>query len=230
MATTDRGLSAAAFLIQALDLDQEPSDIVDDLAVVHTEDGITTFATELEASFGSAAFLVYVYDFTSTSGGGDVHTRYRTDIDTLQTAAARDAPGPRLLANGDGEHDGFILATTPATYRVMTGADSGQDHREVVPHPAELDPAATRRDAAIDLLNHLRAANLAAASWLAALRADGSMVQSSVNGDDSDTVEFNEAETELALFLLDDRRIEHVLRAVSLFIAAARRSTPSSDG
>ncbi len=226
MSATDQALHAAAFLIQALDLDQDPNDIVDDLATVHAENGVTTFATEFETSFGSAAFLVYVYDFASASSGGDVRARYTSDIDTLQTAAARDSPGPRLLANGDGEREGFILATTPATYRVMTSADSGQDLHGPSPLPRDLDVGATRHDSAIELLKPLRAANLAAGAWLAALHVDGSTVSSDANAETSDTVEFNEAETELALFLLDDRSIENVLRALNLFITAARRSTP----
>src|SRR5688572_17670949 len=121
MATTDQAIRAAAFLAQALELDLDPETIGKDLTVVNSEGDLTTYATELDASFGSAAFLIYVYQFLDPAFGGNGRTSYETAIATLQTAAARNAPGPRLLANGESHTEGFLLATTPATYRLMTG-------------------------------------------------------------------------------------------------------------
>lgn len=218
MATTDQATRAAAFLAQALELDLDPEAIARDLTVVNSDGDATTYATELEASFGSAAFLIYVYRYVDPAFGGTGRSSYQTAIETLQTAAARNAPGPRLLANGESDAEGFLLATTPATYRLMTG--------EPEPAPeatALVDSAAAaeiRRDSAQALLKHLKAANTAASDWLAALQ---DIDPAAANYDsDTETIAFNEDETELALFLLDERSIQNILKAVNLFIAAAR--------
>src|SRR5215212_6200876 len=121
MATTDQATRAAAFLVQALELDLDPEAIGQDLTVVSSAGEVTTYATELESSFGSAAFLIYVYRYVDPAFGGKGRSSYETAIETLQTAAARNTPGPRLLANGESDAEGFLLATTPATYRLMTG-------------------------------------------------------------------------------------------------------------
>lgn len=221
MSTPERALRAAAFLTQALELGLDPAAIADDLVVVNEDSGVTTYAAELEASFGSAAFLIYVYDLLFVAGSPGVRSRYQTDIDTLKNAVARDAPGPRLLANGESEGEAFLLATTPATYRMLAGEAFGADDASPVALPDGADPAQLRRDTAAELLTHLRAANRAAGTWLAALQAGGPDASAGTDEDD-DSVEFNEEETELALYLLDDRSIQNVLRAINLFITAAR--------
>ncbi len=221
MATTDQATRAAAFLIQALELDLDPESIGQDLAVVSADGDVTTYATELEASFGSAAFLIYAYQFVDPAFGGMGRSRYASAIDTLQTAAARNTPGPRLLANGESDAEGFLLATTPATYRLMTGEVESFPQPGAGPQSGE--PAAEiRRDSAQALLNHLRAANAAAIQWLVAIQ-DGDVGPASTDGD-SDTIVFNEDETELALFLLDDRSIQSMLKAVNVLITAAREA------
>jgi len=221
LSTPDRALRAAAFLAEVLELELDPVAISNDLVIVNDDAGVTTYAAELEASFGSAAFLIYVYDLATHDGGGAIRNRYKSDIVTLQTAAERDAPGPRLLANGEGDDDAFLLATTPATYRLLAGEAFGSNTEPPVMLHPDADAAALRRDAAKELLTHLRAANLAAGTWLAALQSDGG----GANENDEETVEFNEEETELALYLLDDRSIQNVLRAINLFITAARGGT-----
>lgn len=218
MATSDQATRAAAFMVQALELDLDPEAIAMDLTVVSSDGDATKYATELEASFGSAAFLIYVYRYVDPAFGGRGRSNYQTAIETLQTAAARNAPGPRLLANGESGTEAYLLATTPATYRLMTG--------EPEPTLAAAAPSTSaaaakiRRDSAQALLNHLKAANTAASDWLAALQD----VDSAPAGDDPDgeTIDFNEDETELALFLLDERSIQNVLKAVNLLITAAR--------
>jgi hypothetical protein len=40
---------------------------------------------------------------------------------TLQQAARLATPGPRAVAHADDDVFGFILATTPGTYRALTG-------------------------------------------------------------------------------------------------------------
>ena len=219
MATTDQATRAAAFLTQALELDLDPETIGQDLTVVSAEGDVTTYATELEASFGSAAFLIYVYQYIDPAFGGKGRSGYEAAIETLQTAAARNTPGPRLLANGESGTEGFLLATTPATYRLMTGTAEPAPEA-AVELPTGVAVAEIRRDSAQALLTHLKAANTAAAQWLAAIQ-DGNA--GSVSADaDPEMVAFNEDETELALFLLDDRSIQSALKAVNLFITAAR--------
>lgn len=218
LSTPDRALRAAAFLTEVLELDLDPVAIAEDLVIVNDEVGVTTYAAELEASFGPAAFLIYVYDLAPHDGGGAIRDRYESDIATLQTAAERDAPGPRLLANGEGDAEAFLLATTPATFRLLAGEAFAPDTEPPIMLHPDADAAALRRDAATELLTHLRAANLAAGTWLAALQADGG----GADENDEETIEFNEEETELALYLLDDRGIQNVLRAINLFITAAR--------
>ena len=221
MATTDQATRAAAFLVQALELDLEPETIGQELTVVSADGDVTTYATELEASFGSAAFLIYVYQYVDPAFGGKGRSRYQSAIETLQTAAARNAPGPRLLANGESDAEGFLLATTPATYRLMTG--DAELHPQPGPELPIGDAAPEiRRDSAQALLKHLKAANIAASQWLAAINDGGS--PSDGENSDADTIDFNEDETELALFLLDDRSIQSVLKAVNLFITAAREA------
>lgn len=218
MATTEQATRAAAFLAQALELDLDPDAIAMDLTVVSSDGDATTYATELEASFGSAAFLIYVYRYVDPAFGGTGRSSYQTAIETLQTAAARNAPGPRLLANGESDAEGFLLATTPATYRLMTGEPEPASEAAASSSSAAVDQI--RRDSAQALLRHLKAANTAASDWLAALQD----IDTSPASDDPDaeTIEFNEEETELALFLLDERSIQNVLKAVNLFITAAR--------
>jgi hypothetical protein len=219
MATSDQATRAASFLIQALELDLDSESIGQDLTVVSSEGEVTTYATELEASFGPAAFLIYVYRYVDPAFGGTGRSEYEAAIETLQTAAARNTPGPRLLANGESDTEGFLLATTPATYRQMMGSAEPELDDPLVPRSGK-DATEIRRDSAQELLTHLKAADVAARQWLAAIREDGAG-QSTMEAD-PELVEFNENETELALFLLDERSIQNVLKAVNLFITAAR--------
>jgi hypothetical protein len=216
MATSDQATRAASFLVQALELDIDPESIGQDLTVVNSEGEVTTYATELEASFGPAAFLIYVYRYVDPAFGGTGRSGYEAAIETLQTAAARNAPGPRLLANGESDTEGFLLATTPATYRLMTGAG---EPVEPAPPSTVKDTAEIRRDSAQELLTHLTAANAAATQWLAAIRNGAGPTGAAAV---PEMVEFNEDEVELALFLLDERSIQDVLKAVNLLITAAR--------
>lgn len=221
MATSDQATRAASFLIQALELDLDPETVGQDLTVVSSEGEATTYATELEAPFGPAAFLVYVFRYVDPAFGGTGRSGYEAAIETLQTAAVRNAPGPRLLANGESDTEGFLLATTPATYRLMTGTTESEE--ETAPPPTSKAVEKIRRDSAQALLTHLKAAEAAAGQWLAAIRNDstGSPSAKAV----PELVEFNEDETELALFLLDERSIQSVLKAVNLLITAVRSAT-----
>lgn len=206
MATTEQAVRAAAFLTQALDIVLDANAAAEELSIVSTEGDLTTYAMELEASFGPAAFLIYVYTFVDPALGGTGQIPYEAAIRTLQTAAARNTPGPRLLANGESDVEGFLLATTPATYRLMAG-----EPEPVGDSPSDFRDAKVRADSAQAMLTHLREANAAATRWLATAGSGG-----------GDELAFADDETELALFLLDDRSIQDLLHAVNLLISTAR--------
>jgi hypothetical protein len=110
----------------------------------------------------------------------------------------------------------FILATSPATHRALTGQES-------LPAARSGSGPSGREAAASQLLDALANANRLAAGWLAALRAAGE----GQDAERSDVIEFNEAETALALYVLDDRSIRDLLSVLNLMIESARRLGPS---
>jgi hypothetical protein len=68
------------------------------------------------------------------------------------------------------------------------------------------------------LLAALKTANEQATSWLEAIR-----IASQEEGDGIDeALEFNERETELALYLLDEQSIGNLLQALNLLVATAQ--------
>jgi len=221
MTSTDsRMLQAAAFLRQALEIDDDPATLAPDLTEVSRDDVVAVFATELDSSVGPAAFLIYVYDLTTsddTSGAGQ--RRFDTDLATLETAARRDAPGPRLVAHAAGETEAFLLATSPATLRALSGeARTGTAVTGITERPED-DPTTVRRAAAGELLRLLRDANVQAESWLGAV-GDLESLSRSFPGSDE--------ETGLALLLLDDRSISPLLRTLNAIISTARAIEPAS--
>src|SRR5262245_54069989 len=120
----DRALRAAAFLVQALELgnDADPAAMAPDLLPLHQTPVTTTFVVELESSVGPTAFLIYVYSLSASADDGrSGRALFERDLTTLETAASLDTPGPRPLAHAQTEVEGFILATTPATLRVLQG-------------------------------------------------------------------------------------------------------------
>jgi hypothetical protein len=175
---------------------------------------------ELESSVGPAAFLMYDYQLAAMDEAGETgQSKFDADLATLERAASLDAPGPRILAHAIAGDDAFILATTPAVHRALTGAGGS----ELEATEAELLPggetARIRSEAAAELLALLRAADQQAQRWLRAIRADANL---GAVEDANDLVEFNPAESELALFLLDERSIQHVLQALSLLVEGAK--------
>lgn len=231
MSQDERALRGAAFLVQALELELEPASLARDLVVLRNEPQSVTYATELSTEAGNAAFLIYVYDLRRRAQGKSGKHRFESDIATLQTAAERNTPGPRLLAHAESATEGYLLATTPATYRVLSGEASLEELEATEGH---LLPGGgtddLRRTGASELLRLLRTSNLQAGSWLAALQAEGRLGPADAEStDELDTISFNEEETELALFLLDDRSIQNLLRALNLLISAARASAESPN-
>jgi len=80
-------------------------------------------------------------------------------------------------------------------------------------------------DAANELLRLLSEADDAALRWLRAIQAEGN-----IEINDEDFLEFNDAEAALALYVLDDRSIQHLLRALNLFVASAKSQSENVLG
>ena len=233
----ERAVKAAAFLAQALELGPgtEPAALAADLASLKRDPHAAIFAAELDSSVGPAAFLVYVYAFDANGPDGrSGRDLFEADLATLRTAAERDAPGPRLVAHALGESEGYVLATTPATLRALRGEAPDEAIETLEAGPGELLPAGeaaeARRTGAEELLRLLRAANAEAVRWLAALQAEGRLRPEPGDEDALATIPFNEAETELALFLLDERSIQALLRALNLLLTAARAGASQALG
>lgn len=208
--------AAASFLAQALELPDDPAALADELVTIKEDSNASIHSVELDSSIGPAAFLIYAYVLRevdkSGASGGDL---YETGRVTLMRTADRDTPGPRMVAHADTGAYGFILATTPATWRALRGE---------TPDPLEAsqeDPPRTsvsieeRGSVAEDLHRQLRAANDTARQWLSAVQASG---QSS----ESDLVDFTEEELALALHVMDDANIRPLLTSLNLLIASAQ--------
>lgn len=205
---TSQAFKAATFLTQALNLADDPAAVVADLDPVADEPLVAIFAAEFESSVGPAAFLVYVYDLHAVDDATSGRERFATDVETLQEADRRGAPGPRLVASASTETDAFVLATTPSTRRALAGQTIEPSTGGTPPMPH--DPERQRREASAELLRLLRAANAEAASWLAARRA--SVAQPSSE------------ETELALFLYEEGSLGDLLTVLRQFASRAASS------
>ena len=210
---------AAAFLTQALGL-PPGTDVTADLATISTTPGRTVYATRVETATGPAAFVVYAYDLATVDASATPPGDFERDLETITRATEDDTPGPRILAHAqDGGH-AFILATSPATFRALAGTPGETDPEgDLATLPPGTDRDAARRDAATHLLRLLRQADLHASVWFAAI--DG---PNGDGADQTDHLDFNDAEAELALFLLDERSIQRLLRLLQVYIAAAKRA------
>lgn len=215
---------AATFLGQVLGISETPDYLASDLSPIKRDANASIFTIQLDSSVGPAAFLVYAYVFDQRGGDGRTGKElFDAGLVTLQQAAQRAAPGPRAVAHAETEAFGFILATTPGTYRALTGE---LDPTEAVATNAA-DPIAVEASAEIrseiaqELLRALRSANQHATDWLAAIQAAS---QSDLDDDViDDLLVFTEEETELALYLLDDESIGNLLRALNLLVASAQQ-------
>ena len=198
----------AVFVVQALDLAIDPLSLVDEIVALKRDPTAGISALELESSIGATPFLVYHYLIVDSD-----RTQLDADLATLEKAAELDSPGPRILAHAIAGDEAFVLATTPQVHRAMTGKSA----------PAKsLTRSATPTNARTQdvdrLLDRLRAANQLAGEWLQAIEAAGGELS------------FTEQEAALALFLLDDRSIQDLLRALNVLISTARNQTPASLG
>ncbi|HEV2128469.1 MAG TPA: hypothetical protein VGR22_07620 [Thermomicrobiales bacterium] len=209
-------LAAAGFLAQALELRDNPAAIMNDLTEMKADPNAAIYSIEVDSSIGVAAFLVYVYVMQERNEDGLTGDElYRQGLATLQQATDRDTPGPRMVAHAETETVAFILATTPATWRAM----QGESPPSMVATEGDLLMAARTEEerAAIaeDLHRSLKEANDHARTWLAAISAAGS-------SSDADVLTFTEAETALALFVLDSANVEPTLNALNLLVTGAQ--------
>lgn len=217
-------LATASFLQQVLDLDGDPAELATDLSPIKRDNNAAIYTIQLESSVGLAAFLVYTYLLGER--GGDGHTGqelFDAGLQTLQQAASRNTPGPRAVAHATTDAHGFILATSPGTYRALTGQGGTQ---ALEPSAEDLlateDTDRIRADAAEELLDLLQKANAQARIWLRAIQ---SATLAAPGTEEQALVSFSEAETELALFLLDDASIGDLLRSLNLLIETAQEQT-----
>ncbi len=207
-------LAAASFLAQALDVGDDPAAIATELTEISDTANSAIYSVELDSSVGAAAFLVYVYalEEQGDDGEGTGADLYRQAMTTLEQAAERDTPGPRLVANAESDQVAFILATTPATWRRLQGEEPN-----VVATEADLPATGTsieqRASLAEDLHRSLRETNEHARAWLAAVRAAGPGGAS---------IAMSEEETALALHVLDEANVSPLLTALNLLIASAQ--------
>ncbi len=218
-----QALKAAAFLAQALAIDLDPAALADELTPLEQDDTSAVYTAQLDSSVGTAAFLVYVYPLTAAEGGHSGEGAFTAALETLQTAAEREAPGPRIIAHARTPEDGLILATTPAIARALAGEPPVADPAPVPAGISATGTAEARREAAAELLRLLRAANTQATAWLAAIQAEGRDQPGA-----ADLLAFDDVETELALYLLDERSIQNLLRALNLFLTAAREGVSAA--
>jgi hypothetical protein len=228
MATDPQALQAATFLAEALGLADAPATLADDLNEIEREPGLTTYLVQLDSSVGQAAFLIYAYRL-SASGTADaaIPERFHSDLALFATVARQNSPGPRAVAHALTDDYAFILATSPDVVRSLTG-----DAEPTAAPPGPADPlppgdaANVRRATADELRRLLRLANEQASIWLAA-------VEASRRDQDAATLDFTPEETELALFLLDDRSIQDLLSVLNALLTSARERAAgalASDG
>ncbi len=216
MVRDPRSLKAATFLVQALGLADGVEVIARDLVAVDDSKEVAVYAAELDSSVGPAAFLVYVYDLSNgLDGAASGRARFDADLETIRTAAERGVPGPRLVAHAIADNHAFLLATTPATLRALSGERDPAPTPPLQPVPD--NPGPVRAETATELLRLLRAADTAAATWLSA---------SGING--GEATPFTPAETELALYLLDERSITNLLRVLDQIISTAKAAAANA--
>jgi len=217
-------LAAATFLGEVLDISDAQS-LATDLSAIKRDTNASIYTIQLDSSVGPAAFLVYAYLLAER--GGDGHTGqelFESGLATLQQAAQRSTPGPRAVAHADDETYGFILATTPGTYRALTGETPSTSEIEATPAdliPLE-DAARIRSELAQELLASLKQANQVAVDWLKAIQSVDDA------GGNEEFLAFTDDETELALYLLDDSSIGNLLNALNLLVTSAQQGAAAA--
>jgi hypothetical protein len=217
--------AAAAFLGEVLEI-ADAHLLADDLSAIKRDANASIYTIQLDSSVGPAAFLVYAYLLHER--GGDGHSGqelFENGLATLQQAAQRSTPGPRAVAHADDGTYGFILATTPGTYRALTGEVPPATALEA--SPADLLPVdeavRIRSELAQELLAALRQANQLATDWLKSIQ-----LAEAAAAEGEHLLAFTPDETELALYLLDDDSIGNLLNALNLLVSTAQQSAAAA--
>jgi hypothetical protein len=213
-------LRLAAFVSEALELEDDPNDLAEEILPFKRDQNAGISTIELESSIGVAAFLIYHYELHTSDGEGRQGSElFQSDLRTLERAATLNTPGPRILAHAVTDDEAYILATTPATHRALTGADRDET-APTIPEDARDE---VRQVAAANLLRLLTEANAQARDWLAAIQLSG-------ESSSTDQVDFFAEETGLALFLLDENNIRQLLQVLNLMVQSARQDLSSQNG
>lgn len=213
-------LRLAAFLTEALELDEDPTDLAEEILPFKRDQNAGISTIELESSIGVAAFLIYHYELNASDEEGRQGSElFQSDLRTLERAATLNTPGPRILAHAVTDEEAYILATTPATHRALTGA--GPDEPPpVVPEDARDE---VRKETATNLLRLLSEANAQARDWLTAIQLTGESTS-------ADQVDFHPEETGLALYLMDENNIRQLLQVLNIMVRSARPDLPNQNG
>jgi len=195
----------ASFIVQALDLELEPAELMDEIVALKRDETSGISAVELQSSIGPAPFLVYHYHI-----GNGRRARFDADVAALEKAAALETPGPRIVAHAVTEDEAYIRATTPSVQRTLTSQPESAPRRPPVP------TGRARTSVPDRLVDKLREANRLAGDWLTAIRSGG------VEGEE---LSLTEQEAALALFLLDEQSIRDLLQALNILLTSARNQT-----
>jgi hypothetical protein len=220
----DDRLRAAAFLQEALGAEMDPAALEPELEVVSTDAHAITYTIELQSSVGDAAFLIYQFSLDSVDPAGRKGAdAFKNGLETLELALERNTPGPRIIAHAVTDDEGYMLATTPATYRLLTG-ETGLE--EITASESDLLPGADttriRAESADELLRLLKLANDQAKSWFSAVRAEGRVTTTGAD------IPLGQEEQALALFLLDESSVQDLLRLLAVMVDAAKRQGNSA--
>jgi hypothetical protein len=214
----DERLRAAAFLQEVFGTEAEPDALAPELELLSSDAASFTWTIELTSSIGDAAFLIYQFTFNRKRPDGKWGRElFREGLETLELAGERNTPGPRIVAHAETDTEGYLLATTPAAYRLLTGA-AGQP--EPAPGPvvqAGEESKRVRAESADELLRLLKQANDQARNWLAAIRAD-----SAAGAEAAGDLPFNQQESALALFLNDETSVQDLLRLMAMLVESSR--------
>ena len=212
-------LRLAAFVNEALDLDEDLNALAVEILPFKRDVNAGISTIELDSSIGVAAFLIYHYELNVTDDAGETGSGlFQSDLRTLERATTLNTPGPRIVAHAVTDDEAFILATSPATHRALTGADE-DDSPPVVPEDARED---VRKETATNLLRLLSEANAQARDWLAAMQLSGEAASAS-------QIDFYPEETGLALFLLDESSIRQLLQVLNVMVQSARASVADTE-
>lgn len=148
--------AAGAFLAEALGWPGGHAEIGENLDLAQVNGDEVVYATEIETDDGPAPILIFCFALTDAG-----RARRAVAVETMLEAAAMGTPGPRIVAEGEVDEFGLLLATTPGGLAILTGEPAAQQAPATAERPAA--SAAARGRAADALMDALREANERAA-------------------------------------------------------------------